>query len=55
MQPYRLIDALSKALAYLQILRSEPATNAFNLKIGVEAVRKVLVVSRITDEAGVEL
>ena len=43
MQPYRVVDALSEPVAYLQILGSEPAANAPDLEVGVQTVCKSLV------------
>jgi hypothetical protein len=54
-KPDRLVDTLSESIADLEILRREPAADALVLEIGVEAFRKVLVVTRIADETGVEL
>jgi hypothetical protein len=43
MKPNRFINALPKVLADLQVFRRKPTANAIDLKVGVEAIRKVLV------------
>ena len=48
------VDALAKAIPYLEILRSKPAANAPNLKISVEAVSEVLIFARIANKARIK-
>jgi hypothetical protein len=50
-----LINALAESVTDLEILRREPAANALVLEVSVEAIREILILGRVADEAGVEL
>jgi len=54
MEPDCFVDALAKAIPYLEILRSKPTANAPNLKVSVQAVCKVLISAGIANEARIE-
>ena len=43
MEPNRIVDTLSEAIADLQVLGREAAADSFYLKIGIEAIGKILI------------
>jgi hypothetical protein len=51
-QPDRLVDGVDDLGADRHVVRREPAAHALVLKVGVEAVGELLVLTRIADEAG---
>ncbi len=55
MQANGRVNLLVELLAGSNVVRREPAANAFILQAFVQAVGKLLVLARIADEAGVEL
>src|SRR5207244_2510375 len=54
-EPYRLINAVSEFVSNFQIFRSKPAAYVFTLQIGIEPLGKLLILTGITDKAGVVL
>jgi hypothetical protein len=50
-----VIDALSELVADLHVLCGEPASHAVVLQVGVQALRELLVLRRVADEARVVL
>jgi hypothetical protein len=49
------VDLLMDLFARLNIMRWRLAPHSLVLKVGIEPVREFLVLSRVADEAGIEL
>jgi hypothetical protein len=54
-QPNSGIDLVEELAADGQVMRRKPAAHPLVLKVSMKAARKVLIIGRVTDEAGIML